>query len=95
MTLCAWALYIMLVLFGESETCGLGSANWLLSTFALTAGILTAVPLVYGLARLLLWPTGTKTKNIWLSGFIISAGVIIFATLATLIAAAISHYGCR
>ena len=93
MTICAWVIYLMLIVFaGNSEGCTVSNIAWLFSAFAWIAGILSAPPLIYGLARLVFWPNGEKNKL--LSVGIVAGGAAIFVTAATLVAMAVSQYGC-
>lgn len=96
MTVCAWALYVVFVFFvGDSEGCVSGTPGWLITILAWTVGILSAPPLIYGLARLLFWPNGPKDKSVWASGWIVSAGVGIFIAAVILFAIGLSQFGCQ
>lgn len=91
-----WIVYVVFLLFaGEGKACEAGSSELMLSALALSAGILTAPPLVYGLVRLLFWPNGPKGSSTWVAAWFVSLGVAVFVAGAILFALAISQYGCR
>ncbi len=92
-----WVVYAVFLLFaGDGKICQASPpSEAILNGLALSAGLLTAPPLVYGLARFLSWPGGPKNKaglaGAWLVGF----GMAVFVAAATMFALAISQYGCR
>lgn len=95
LTVCLWAIYFLLVAFvSESQGCTVG-ADWLVTTGAWAAGISSAPPLIYGLARFIFWPKGPRGGAAVLGGWVLSFGAGIFVTCAILFALAISNYGCR
>ncbi len=93
-TVCIWAIYIMVLLFaGTKGACASGAATRLVNQFAWLAGIFSAPPIAYGLTRLLLWPNGTLKANKG-SGWLIGSGAAVFVGALTLFALLISQYGC-
>lgn len=95
LTLTTWALYAAFIVFvGDSQNCSAGAPSWLFSSLAVISGLLTAPPLAYGLFRLLQWPGGPK-KGVKAGGWFVSIGIVIFVFAATMLALAISHYGCK
>lgn len=92
---CAWAIYAMLLIFaGDSNGCA-ADVSTLFTVSALAAGIFTAPPIIYGLARLLFWPNGPKTNMLGVAGWVLSVGAGIFITVVILFSLAISQYGCQ
>lgn len=91
-----WIVYVVFLLFaGDGKVCEAASSELILNVLALSAGILTAPPLVYGLVRLLFWPEGPKGQTIWIAAWFVSCGVAVFVTASILFSLAISQYGCR
>ena len=96
MTVCAWLLYIAFVVFvGDTEDCALGAPGWLFNVLPVTTGVLTAPPLIYGLVRLLYWPKSEEGESVWLAGWLVGSGIVVFVVAAILLALALSQYGCR
>lgn len=94
LSVCLWALYFLLVAYiAESQGCTPG-ADWLVTTGAWAAGISSAPPLMYGLARFIFWPNGPKGMAVLLGGWMLSFGAAVFVTVAIVFALAISNYGC-
>jgi hypothetical protein len=90
-----WVLYFSFLLFvGDSAGCAVGSSGQLFGALALVAGLLSAIPLIQGLLRLLFWPTGQKVKGVWTGGWIVGCGIAIFVIALILFAIAASQYGC-
>jgi len=94
-TVSTWLVYVAFIVFvGESESCAVGAPGWLFTTMAVTTGVMSAPPLVYGLVRLLMWPGGPKS-GVKAGAWFVGTGVVLFVVAATLLALAISQYGCR
>ncbi len=95
-TVTTWLLYIAFIVFvGDTEDCALGAPGWLFNLFAVTAGVMSAPPLVYGLARTLFSRHKDDHESAWAAGWIVGAGMVIFVIAAVTVALAISQYGCR
>jgi hypothetical protein len=96
MTVCAWIIYVMFLLFADdNKGCVSGPPTFVLTGLALAAGILTAPPLIYGLVRLVFSTKEPKSAITWMAGWMIAGGIAIFVTGAILLALALSQYGCR
>lgn len=96
MTICVWLLYIAFIVFvGDTANCAMGAPSWLFKAFAITAGLMTAPPLVYGLARTLFARHKDDHESEWAAGWMVGFGMVIFVGAAVLVALAISQYGCR
>jgi hypothetical protein len=92
-TFSTWAIFIfMLVLFSSRAGECTEGTMWLFTVSAWTAGILSAPPLLYGLARILFWDNGTKNGKT--SGIVLVVGTLLFVSVVTLFALAVSRYGC-
>lgn len=91
-----WAVYGMTIFFSEGEeSCAYDISSPFFTALAVAAGIMTALPLFYGLARLLLWPDGSKSRANWLGGWVISTGLAVFITAVIIFAVVVSQFGCR
>lgn len=91
---CAWGIYVLLALFASDvDGCAVGS-TWLLSGSAIAAGILSVLPIIYGLIRLLFWPNSSSGVKTTATGWILSCVVAIFTSLVILLVLMISRYGC-
>ena len=89
----SWLLYVVSIVFiSENDVC---TSDSLYNAVALITGLLTALPFVYGLVKLLVWPNGQKSVFNKFAGWIVSCGVGIFIVAVTLFALAISQYGCQ
>lgn len=96
MTVCTWLLYGAFIAFvGDTTDCALGAPDWLFNVLAVTTGVMTAPPLVYGLARTLFSRHKDDHESVWAAGWIVGIGMVIFVVAAVMVALAISQYGCR
>jgi hypothetical protein len=91
-----WAIFAALILFvDDRQGCVSGAAGGLFTVMAIIAGVMSAPPLLYGLARLLWWPNGAEGKGVWAAGTVILSGVGFFVAAAVAFAITVSHFGCR
>lgn len=90
-----WAIYLALIFLVEDrEGCAAGISGQLFTVLALIAGGLSALPLLYGLLRLLFWPNGQKSRTVLSGGWVMACGIAVFITAIILFALALSQYGC-
>ena len=96
-TASTWIIYLLFIGFtGDGPGCAASTvAKSFYDIISWAAGILTAPPLVYGLLRLLFWPTGTKNVGVWAAGAVAAGGIAFFVVAVVLFAQAIAQYGCR
>ncbi|HTH71835.1 MAG TPA: hypothetical protein VL737_00545 [Candidatus Pristimantibacillus sp.] len=93
---CGWLMYLALIfLVSDNNRCMADTPDLLFTISAWTVGILSAPPLVYGMARLFFAPNSGKSQLSQAAGWIVSIGAGIFVAGLILFALAISQYGCQ
>jgi|GEM_PF-4037237 len=91
---CVWIMYFVLIfLVGDEATCSADNPRQLFVMAAWTVGVISALPMVYGLGRLLFGPGGPRRNG--LTGSIIISGAGVFVAGVILFALAIAEYGCQ